>query len=253
MRRIAISVAAATVTFLPFVQASAQEAPTWAPVEIFGCNFVGNATMADLDAVIADWNQWMDDNGQNNYAAFVLTPHFVSAAFEYDVAWLGAWENGEALGSEQLWLTEGIAISEDFGEVVDCPAHQAMAISMVRDIGEVADGDVVPAEFTNCTLNEGRTGPEAHQAIIEAADYMAGQGSNAGHWVLRPGPGEDPEATYSFKWLTAYPSWADAGHDFEVYFNGGGDAALGDLTNSQFTCDHARLYDTRMVRDIAGD
>lgn len=250
MRRLLASIAAAAVTLSPALQSSAQEAPTWSPVEIFGCNWVGGAGMDDLDRVIAAWNRWMDQNDQNDYAAFVLTPHFTAASFEYDVGWFGVWRNGDALAGEQLWLTQGASINEDFGEVVDCPLHQAMAIAQVRDIGEVAEGDIVPVEFTNCTINEGRTGPEAHAAIIEYANYMAEQGSRSGHWVLRVGPGEEPDATYSFKWLSAYPSWAEAGRDFERFFNGGADAVLGDLTGRIFSCDPARLYDTRLVRDM---
>lgn len=207
--------------------------------------------MDDLDRVIAAWNRWADQNEQTDYSAFVLTPHFTAASFEYDVGWLGVWRNGAALAGEQLWLTDGASINEDFGEVLDCPQHQAMAIAQVRDIGEVAEGDIVPAEFANCTINEGRTGPEAHAAITQFADYMAEHGSRAGHWVLRLGPGEEPDATYSFKWLTAYPSWADVGHDFEAILNQGGDAMLNELTGRIFSCDNARLYNTRVVREMA--
>ena len=251
MRRLSIVGAAAAVTLVPLTQSDAQEAPTWSPVEIFGCNFVNGSDMDDFDRVTAEWNQWADENDQNDYAAFILTPHFTAASFEYEVGWLGVWRNGEALGGEQLWLTEGAEINASFGEVVDCPLHQAMAIAEVNAVGEVAEGDIVPAEFANCTINDGWTGPEAHAAIIEYADYMAGEGSRAGNWVLRVGPGEEPDATYSFKWLTAYPSWDDVGHDFEVFLNGGGDQVQNDLTGRIFSCDVPRLYNTRMVRDMA--
>lgn len=251
MRRFTVSIVALMV--LPVLQSNAQEAPTWAPVEIFGCTFVDGSAMSDLDRVIATWNRWSDDNDLNDYSAFVIVPHFTAASFEYDVGWLGVWRNGAALASEQQWLTDGAAINEDFGEVVDCPQHQALAITEVRDIGEVAEGDIVPAEFTNCTILEGRTGPEALAAIRQYVDHMAENGSRAGHWVLRVGPGEEPDATYSFKWLTAYPSWADIGDDFELLFNGGGDAVLADLTERIFTCDIPRLYDTHIVRAMADE
>lgn len=251
MRRLSTLLGASLATFVLVQQSNAQEAPTWAPVEIFACNFVDGADMADLDRVIARWNAWSDENGQNDYMAFVLTPHFTSAAFEYEVGWFGVWRDGNALAGEQQWLTDGAAINEDFGEVVVCPQHQAMAINQIRDIGEVAEGDIVPVEFTDCTINEGRVGPEAREAIVAVTDFMAENGSNAGHWLLRPGPGEDPAATYSFKWLTAYPSWADVGHDFEVFFNGGGDRMQGELTERVFSCDHARLYNSRLVRAMA--
>lgn len=232
--------------------ANAQDGPpTWNPIEIYGCNYVDGADMSDLDGVIATWNAWMDDNGFNNYAAFVLSPHFTAASFPYEVLWFGVWPDGAALAGTQQWLAEGGPVQEDFAEVIACPLHQAMAMSNLKEIGEVAEGDIVPVEFTDCTVNEGRIGPEAGGALIEWTEILTQNGSDAGHWVLRPGPGEEPDADYSFKWLTAYPSWASAGRDFEFYFNGGGEQRLAQLASRVFSCDHPRMYNSRLVRNIA--
>lgn len=252
MKRALRFATASLAVFFVFHDSQAQQtAPTWSPVEILGCTFVDGAGLDELDRVIAAWNRWMDDTGIDTYSAFVLTPQFTAASFPYEVGWLGVWADGEALAGLQQWLTDGAAINEDFMEVIECPLHQAMAITEVRDIGEVAEGDIVPAEFTNCTLEEGRMGPEALAAVSEWADYLAENGSQSGHWLLRPGPGEDPEATYSFKWISAYPSWAAVGRDFEQYFNGGGSSRLNELTGRVFSCDAPRMYNTRNVRAMA--
>lgn len=227
------------------------DSPTWAPLEIFGCNFVDEQDMSDLDAVIETWNLWMDENDINTYTALTLTPHFTSADFPFDILWLGVWADSTALGGTQLWLEEGGEVQSDFNSVIDCPLHQGLAISEIKAPAEDSDNGLLPVEFTNCTIHEGRTGPEAHAALIEWADYLTENGSDAGQWVLRPGPGEDPEADYSFKWVTGFSSWDSVAHDFELYYNEGGDQTLNELTGRLMSCDAPRFYNGRVVRQAA--
>jgi hypothetical protein len=237
-----LATAAVTLPFSIGVQAQ-DGGPTWNPVELFGCNFVGGADMQDLNVVIDTWNEWMDENAVEGYIAFVLTPMFVSAEFPYDVLWVGIFENGAALGGIQTWLAEGTAVQDDFAEVMDCPTHQAMTL---REIGEPTG--IVPVEFTNCTLNEGRIGAEAGEAILELIDFYVQNGSDAGHWILLPGPGEVPDADYDFKWLTAYTSYDAIGRDFETLFNGGGLQRAGETVGRVISCDNSRIYNSQLIR-----
>ncbi len=112
---------------------------------------------------------------------------------------------------------------------------------------------IVPVEFTNCTVNEGRTGGEAHNAIIQYTEFLTENGSDAGHWIMRPGIGEEADADYTFKWITAYTSYASIGHDFDLYYNGGGAQRLNQLTGRIMSCDSARLYNSRVLREGAED
>lgn len=230
----------------------AQPAPaSWAPLEIFGCTFVGERDMSDLDPVIEAWNLWMDDNDIDTYTALTLTPHFTSAEFPFDILWVGAWADSTALGELQLWLEEGGEVQSDFAAVVDCPLHQGLAVTNIKEPAEQAGEGLLPVAFTNCTILEGRTGPEARNALTEWTEHLTENGSDAGHWLLRPGPGEDPEADYSFKWVTGYSSWASVAHDFELYYNQGGDRMLDELTGRVISCDAPRFYNGRVVRQAA--
>jgi len=251
MKRLSLLLGVSPVLLFAVSGANAQENPrTWAPMEIIGCTFINDAGMDEFDRAVESWNNWMDRNDMNNYAAFVLTPQFVSPESEYDVGWLGAWADAASLADMQTWLTDGGDVRAEFDEVVDCPLHQALAINNVKPIGEVTEGSVVPVEFTNCTLNAGQGGAAAHDAIIRWTEYLTANGSNAGHWVMRPGPGEIPDAGYSFKWSVAYPSWADAAHDFDLYFNQGGDQRMAALLGPYFSCDNSRVYNSQNVRGI---
>lgn len=247
MKRLTTVIATSLTMLLGINPSYAQDGPVnWAPMEIFGCSFVDDSDMDDLDGVIDSFNEFMDANEINDYTAIVLTPHFTAATFPYDVLWVGVWENGAALGGMQLWLTEGGDVAQDFADVIDCPLHQAFAVNAVRQMGEPTG--IVPVEFTDCTIQEGRIGPEARAAIVEWTDYLAENGSEAGHFILRPGPGEESDATYSFKWVTSYPSWTAIGQDFETLFNGGGGQRYDDIIGRVMSCDYPRLYNSRVVR-----
>ncbi len=219
-------------------------------MEIVGCTFIDGAGMDDLDRVVDSWNDWMDENGIDNYSAYLLTPQFVSAENEYDIGWLGAWADAASLGDMQTWMESGGDVREDFNEVLNCPMHQALAVNNVKSPGEIPDPSIVPVEFANCTLNEGQGGSAAHDAIIRYTNYLTQNGSNSGHWVMRPGPGEVPDASYSFKWVAAYPTWADAAIDFELYFNQGGDQIMSRYLSPYFSCDNSRVYHSRNIREM---
>jgi len=223
--------------------------PTWVPSEIHGCNYINDADEDDLNEVIASWNEWEDSIGTDNYTAILLTPYFTAASFPYEVLWVGIWDDGAALAGQQRWLSEAGEVQEDFGNVVDCPLHQGFAQNNVKPLGEPTG--IVPVEFSNCTVNEGRVGPEARDAIIEYTEFLTENGSDAGHWILRPGPGEEADADYSFKWVRAWTSYASLGHDFELYYNDGGTQRLNQLTGRIMSCDSPRLYNSRVVRESA--
>ena len=250
MRKLIAVVLPAFVMLLGTSGAYAQdEGPTWAPIEIYACTFIGDADMDDLNAVIESWNEWEDENGTDGYTAIVMTPNFSAESFPYDVLWVGNWRNGAGLAGMQRLFAEGGEILEDFGQVIDCSSHQGFAGANVQPLGEPTG--IVPVSFTNCTLHEGRIGPEAGAAMGRYIEFLTENGSDAGHWVLRPGPGGAAGDSYDFKWVTAYTSYAGLGHGFELYYNGGGQQQLEAEIGRIMSCDSARIYNSRVVREMA--
>ena len=244
--------AASLVMLLGSTGAQAQDGPpSWSPLEIYGCNFVDDADMDDLNRVIDTWNEWMDEDGVNDYAAILLSPFFTAASFPFDVLWVGIWENGAALSSLQRWLSEGGDVQDDFADVVDCPLHLGMAMNNIKPPGE--PNGIVPVEFSDCKVSDGRIGPEGRNALVEWSEFLTENGSDAGHWILRPGVGEEADADYTFKWVTAYSSYESVGHDFELFFNGGGVQRFTELTGRVMSCDSPRMYNSRVVRQIADE
>ena len=250
MRKLITLVLPAFAMLLGFSGTYAQDAgPTWSPTEIYACTFVGDADMDDLNGAIEAWNEWSDENGTDDYTGVVMTPNFTAESFPYEVLWVGLWRNAAGIGGLQQLYTEGAEILEGFGEVLDCSSHQGFAGTNVQPLGEPTG--IVPVSFTNCTLHEGRIGPEAGAAMARYIEFLTENGSDAGHWVLRPGPGGEADDSYDFKWVTAYTSFDALGHGFDLFYNGGGQQQLEAEIGRIMSCDSSRIYNSRVVRTMA--
>ena len=231
------------------------EGPGVVFVEIYGCTYRANNDMGDLLAVTRRWNTWADQRNFTDYSAQILTPYFYSTAFPYDVIWLGVYRNAEALGAgEAAWLAEGGEMNAAFGEVVECSVHaQYAGLPTHLPAQPPPDSDAVPlVSFQDCSLENERTVPEALQAHREWGDYLAERGSDLFSGVLFPIAGEDPDADYTYKAVTAYPS-AVARARALAALGGGGLQRAGQIFGRNVNCDTPRIYTSNSVRDMAED
>ena len=232
--------------------ASAQDGPpTFSPFEIIGCNF------DDLMPVVDDFNEWADEIGLDGYSAFISVPFFRNGQFPWDFLWMGAFSDGEAMGSGfHQWVNQSGDLQEQFEEVTTCPMRIGLASTTIKaptgDGDGVEDGGKIITQFTNCTVHEGRTRGEGAGAVREWVDYLTGKGSRSSHWLMVPGPGEATDADYSFKWMTIHSSWVSAGGEFEMALNDGGLGMRGEILGRVMSCDSPRIYNTTFVREAAG-
>ena len=242
-----IAVGCATVLILD-TAVGQEEAPTPTPViEIFGCTYNDGNDMEDLLAVTARWNAWADRNEIDDYTAILFTPYLYSGQLTYDVLWLGAWPNGTAMGAgEAVWFAEGGDLGDDFDAVVDCSAHAQFAEVVIREPGgPPPEGGM--AAFQDCTVHDGRTVPEAIEAVTEWSSYLAENGSEPFSAILFALAGESPEADYTFKAVEGFESIEAYGQFVDVYTRGGFQRAE-DLFGRLLTCDSPRLYRIDPVR-----
>lgn len=239
---------AALVALLWGVGASADEhSPSFAPLEIYACNFRDGKDMDDLSRVITKWNAWMDSSNAPTYSAYTMTPIFYSQDITFDIAWVGAWPDGATMGASTAhWLTKGGDMRAQFEKVVDCDVHANFAVLTVK-----APKDHVgagPVEFTDCTVKEGSTLPEAMESIRQWVEYETQTGSDVANWILFPAYGEANDADYNFKWVAAHPSYESFGRAYDQFGTGGGWQKYGELFERVMTCNSPRVYDTRPVR-----
>lgn len=225
----------------------------WFPVEAFACSFKDGAGPEDLDEVVAEWNQWMDENGQGSYFAVTMWPNFYGER-AFDFAWLGAWQSGTEMGiGADKWVTEGQEVAAKFWEIIDCSAHTNFATSQLKaPEGEDEDGSFV-LSFSDCSFKEDGGGMEA---MLEAQKswnaHSDEHGFVGGTWMMFPVYGENVDADYDFKYVESAPDYKAFGANWQLYSEGHYQESQ-DLFSPVIDCDSARVYNVNVVREMAED
>ena len=219
------------------------------PVEVYACKYNEGKTVADLNPIIDRWNEFADDNDLDNYAAWMLTPFFFTPEQDFDMLWLGAWSDGNAMGAGlQNWIEDGQELGAAFSEVVDCVAHVALSSAMYK----APPGGNAPAAgvitMMNCELNEGKRYSDIKAAELKWAAHLSEQGSDAAfyHWFPMFGGGD---SGFDYKVVFAYADFNELGAGVEYFANGGGREVSDGIFDDIDDCDDARVYLTRSLRE----
>lgn len=248
-RRLAVAIVSVAV-FLGTAAADADaQEQRLVPIEAYLCTYVEGKSRVDLDKVTAKWNKWMDDNDATPYSAWVMEPVFKPASLPFDVVWLGAWQDGGAMGSGmQQWLTRGGLLQAEFNRVVDCPEHLNAASLNIRPPRNDWPGEMGVAVFTDCTVDDDSNVEEAMEAMRAWADYMDTIGSMAGMWAFFPFYGAG-EMHGDFKIVTSYPDYIAFGAEWENYINGDGWKKAMEIGEDVMSCDSPRVYHSNTARN----
>jgi hypothetical protein len=251
MKRI-IAASAASLVILGMVPAYAdnheQEARRFVPVETFTCNYRAGKGPADLDMVIENWNEWMDDNGGGNYFAMTLTPHYYGEN-TFDVAWLGSWPSGEAMGrGTDLWINKGSEIGRQFDQVLECDSHTNFATTEFKSPGDGPAPDTLVVAFSDC---EGPEDPGKWPDLMAGVDawakYQTETGYHEGSWMMFPVYGGG-DFDFDFKMVAGWDNHTQNGQDYQRYSEQQDWNKHGELVGGLMECDVARLYDARVRR-----
>ncbi len=231
-----------------FAQVSADGMGKVVPVELYACKYQEGKNDADLAEVIERWNKFSDDSDMDDYAAWLLTPFFFTTEQDFDVIWLGAFRDGNAMGAGlQNWLSNGQELAAAFEEVVHCAAHVAYSSAMYKapPAGNVPSSGFIT--MMDCKLNEGHRYADVKAAELKWADYLAKSGSKAAyyHWMPMFGGGD---ADFDYKVVFAYPDFKEIGSDVEKFANEGGRDTSREIFGDIDECDDARVYATRNIR-----
>ena len=158
LRRTTVLATAAILTAAPAANAQVSEDGMGkiVPVELFACNFNDGQDMGDLDRVVARWTRFMDERDIDSYAAWTLAPVFYGTEQDFDFVWMGAWTDGNAMGTgTDMWIGEGGDIADAFNAVADCNQHILLASAMYKSppANETPGSSIL--RMTNCELKVG--------------------------------------------------------------------------------------------------
>jgi len=221
------------------------------PVETWACNYREGKGPGDLDSAIGAWNEWMDSNEVGDYFAATITPQFYGE-LPFDVAWLGAWTDGNAMGrGTDQWVYESGDLPGKFFEVIDCSSHTNFVSMQVReqaDTGAEPDDHFV-LNFSNCSFKEDGGGFDALMAAQgEWNAYSDEHGFVSSAWVWWPIAGES-DNDYDFKYVVGTPDHTTSGANWQLYADGHWQKSE-EIYDGILDCDISRVYDGTVRRRI---
>lgn len=222
--------------------------PAAFPAEVFTCTYRDGMDRSDLDKVNARFNKWADENDPEGYSAWVMTPQFYNANVDFDVLWLGAWQNFEKLGTAQdTWTQKGGAMAEAFNKVMTCDNHVLFRGYTIIPPMQQTPPPTGVVFFSSCTAAEGVEPREVYDAHVKWEQWFRGKGVKTASWAFVHDLGAgDPGFDYYH--VRSFNNYSDMGAAGELLFNGGGLAVAEEMENSVTSCDMARVYDATLVR-----
>ena len=239
---------------IAFAQDEEEDKPPYVvPVDTFTCSYNDGQGRDDLDAVVADWNAFMDEQGTEEYGAYVLTPNYYGDD-TFEVGWIGYWTSQEAMGAGiDSYRAAGGDTDNEFYKVLTCDSHEHWATVQLKAPPEGGPPDNVVLMFSNCTKNEETEWDALFDAIGNVVDYMEEQGWQNGAWAMWPVFGGAGEPEWDFKWVTSYPNYTEFGKAYQHNANGGGRQKMNEIMGDTLDCDTARVYDATTVRRVTAE
>ena len=228
--------------------------PPMMPVDTYTCDYVDGKGMDDLMEVVKEFNDWADDEDITDYYAALVMPQFFGERM-FDVGWLGASADGNALGSVmESWVTEGGEVAAMFNEVIDCTSHTQFASMTIRPPAnqEDEDDDRFVLTFTNCSPRDENSFADVMGGLNAWVEYSSANGFDSAIWMMFPIYGESNN-DYAFKVVEGYDDYLSFGNEFELMGNGGHWAKSAEILEPLLDCDIARVYDGVTIRRMETD
>jgi hypothetical protein len=155
-----------------------QAAETGPVAEVFGCTYIGDSTMADIDGATEFFKQTiaeLNNPALNALSAYIWTPF--RAQTDADVLWFSVHENLNAFGavSDVMAGPEGSAVTARYFEHVDCGSGiYEMTQLYASETVEYTQPTVIDAY--RCNLHEGKTMADVQATVAAWQSYVEGQG-----------------------------------------------------------------------------
>jgi hypothetical protein len=227
------------------------EYPPMTALETWTCSLRDGKGMDDLEKANDAWLKWMDDWGQEDYYAAMVTPFFFGKR-TFDVGWIGAFRDGKAFGiGNDKWVNDSGDLGAMFDEVITCDSHTGWVSMEIMDAaGAESDDDKQDNKFvlsfSNCSIKEGRTFEEYMAASGEWEAYAKEHGITGRAWIWFPIVGE-ADNDYDFKVVSAEDDYTAMGENWQKYMDGHW-LRSSELFDDLLDCDIARVYTATTLR-----
>lgn len=215
--------------------------PQFRPVEMWVCNYNERKDQGDFDSVLEDLVAVI---GDDPYAAYRLTPNFVTDEQDFDFIYLGVWESGASMGRDMAkYMANGTAVDAAWNETVDCPASLMYASSEIQPVGsgDADGGGDFMLTVSDCTVGHGQSNGQALGALRRFNDYRVTNGSEVPTFAWFPVYGGGG-IEFSFKLVQAYAGAEHFGNSFQWFVDHQAYLVQEDIMSGVLDCDVPRVY-----------
>ncbi|MGW8368197.1 MAG: hypothetical protein ACWGPN_05905, partial [Gammaproteobacteria bacterium] len=147
------------------------------------------------------------------------------------------------------WVSDADDVIEGFNRVVACPSHSRWVMAVLDPFDSPREVESTGmAEFRNCTVKENRTLDDALGALGEWLEFEKGLGIDTGHLILLPVAGIASDASFDFKWVIGFSSYAAHGASADPMIQRGGAGRFNQIIQNVMTCDSPRVYVSELAR-----
>lgn len=220
---------------------------TTAMFETYACHYAEGSGPADLDNVVAEWNEWMQAEAAAQYSAWTWTPFYFGPDETADFVWVGLAPDAETLErGHDRWLAKGERIRVRFDQVARCGTHYNFAATNFKPTPPRPDTAAGVVTLTGCDIAKGKNFSDVTRVLKIWAAYVTDTGSVRGMWVLRRAYGSGDDAA-DFKWINSFPNLAALGADYDR-FRARGDNKAKELFGDVFKCGATSVYSTATMR-----
>jgi hypothetical protein len=218
--------------------------PGFYPIEMWACSFNDRKDQDDMDSVY----EQIAEEGDTPYAAWQLNPYMAgNRNDQFDFIYIGAWPNGNMMGSDVANLFSGVyQSSEAWNETVSCAAFMYTGIGIQENPDEEDDHYFVT--ISDCNSDEGVSNGQALNGIRRYNDWLVENGHSVGTQVWFPAHGGG-NADFDFKLIHVYAGPEDWGNAWQWRINNTAVQARRNYMSGVVSCDESRLYSTRTLMD----
>tara|TARA_Y100001970_G_scaffold280235_1_gene388871 strand:- start:738 stop:1496 length:759 start_codon:yes stop_codon:yes gene_type:complete len=212
------------------------------------CQIAEGSDMDDVMKVLAEWDEYGDENFSEPFSAWVMTPVYMSNIdFNLDFVFLGFAETLASVGrAEDEFRKGGARIGAKWERVTNC---SGMSLNLNVEGRAPKNGWVEGATgytmIQSCSFKEGKTVDDLQANDKIWNKYLDDSGFEGGYWRWWPESGSPTETDYDYLLAVSFSSVEEYGASRDNRLK----AMMNDTRPEEVhECNTPRLYESTNIR-----
>ena len=212
------------------------------------CQIADGADMDDVMKVLAEWDEYGDDNFSEPFSAWIMTPVYMSTAdFDLDFVFLGFAETLASVGkAEDEFRKGGNRIGTKWERVTNCSGMSLnLNVEGRTPKTEWVEGATGYTMIQSCSFKDGKSVDDLPANDKIWNKYLDDSGFEGGYWRWWPETGSPTETDYDYLVAVSFSSVEEYGASRDNRLKAMMD---GSRPEEVHECNTPRLYESTNIR-----